>query len=76
MQTVNLYRYEDADSITITPEKRNPTDPIYCYRLIADDGKILTDGEMETPCIDTHDPWKWSEIDDPNPKFYLQEEPQ
>ena len=75
MKTVNLYRYEDVDGITITPEKRNPTDPIYCYRLIADDGKILTDGEMETPCIDTHEPWKWSEIDDPNQEL-LQEEPQ
>ena len=74
MQTVYLYRYEDVDGITITPEKRNPTDAIYCYRLIADDGKILTDGETETPCIDTHEPWKWSEIDDPNQEL-LQEEP-
>lgn len=61
MQTVNLYKYVDADGVVITPNKREETDVPYCYRLIADDGYILTDGENETPCIDTHEPEKWTE---------------
>ena len=62
MQTVNLYRYDDPDGVAITPNKRNLTDELFCFRLIADEGFILTDGTTETPCIDTHEPYLWEEI--------------
>lgn len=38
------------------------------YRLIADAGKVLTDGIITTSCIDTVDPSQWQEIDEPQPE--------
>ena len=72
MTTVYLYRYEDQDGIVITPNKRNETDDPYCYRLISDEGYILTDGETLTPCVDTHEPGRYDEIED---ETYTQIEP-
>ena len=38
------------------------------YRLIADLGKVLTDGIITTSCIDTDNPALWTEIDEPQPE--------
>lgn len=38
------------------------------YRLIADAGKVLTDGRTVTICIDTTTPENWNEIDEPQPE--------
>lgn len=38
------------------------------YRLIADAGKVLTDGIITTSCIDTADPSLWTEVDEPQPE--------
>jgi len=38
------------------------------YRLIADPGKVLTDGRTVTNCIDTDAPSQWTEIDEPQPE--------
>lgn len=38
------------------------------YRLIADPGKVLTDGVTITSCIDTTTPEQWQEIDEPTPE--------
>ena len=38
------------------------------YRLVADAGKVLTDGVITTSCIDTADPSQWTEIDEPTPE--------
>ena len=38
------------------------------YRLIADPGKVLTDGRSVTSCIDTTTPDSWTEIDEPTPE--------
>ena len=35
------------------------------YRLIADEGKALTNGEIITSCIDVEIADGWSEIDEP-----------
>jgi len=62
-QTVNLYRYKNEDgSISITPNKISPLDPVYKYRLIADEGEVLTDGDNEYYCVDTDDEKKYSEV--------------
>ena len=37
-------------------------------RLIADPGMILTDGTMQTSCIDTSNPSQWTEIPEPTPE--------
>lgn len=63
MTTINLYRYEDPNGITITPDKRNPADTPHCYRLIADEGKLITsDGINKYSCIDISDPTSWYEV--------------
>lgn len=38
------------------------------YRLIADPGKLLTDGIITTSCIDIAEPSQWAEIDEPTPE--------
>ena len=38
------------------------------YRLVADPGKLLTDGRTVTNCIDTTTPEQWQEIDEPQPE--------
>lgn len=38
------------------------------YRLVADVGKVLTDGRTVTNCIDTTTPEAWTEIDEPTPE--------
>lgn len=63
MQIVNLYKYIDSNGIVITPNKRNENDITYEFRLIANENYILTNGEIETPCIDTLYPEDWSEIE-------------
>lgn len=38
------------------------------YRLVADVGKVLTDGRQIVTVIDTADPSQWQEIDEPTPE--------
>lgn len=64
MQIVNLYRYVETNGTVVTPHARNEEDTPDSYRLIADDGKILKNGDILTYCIDTHTINDWIEIDD------------
>ena len=52
MHKVNLYRYEDGNTIVITPNPRNETDQPSRMRLIADENAVLTNGEIETLAVD------------------------
>lgn len=65
MKIIDLYKYErDGGGTTVSPEK--PDKPYTTlYRLVADEGKVLTDGKTVTPCIDTETPYLWDEIDAP-----------
>lgn len=66
MTIKNLYKYENTDgSYSISPVRREEADEPYMFRAIADDGKVLTDGTNITPCIDTHTPEIYTEIDEP-----------
>lgn len=63
MQKIPLYRYNRQDGgVTVSPVK-----PICEYeelfRLVADDGMVLTDGTNVTPCIDTTEPDTWQEVE-------------
>ena len=53
MQKKELYRYEELDgSVTVTPNKRNDTDVVYKYRLVADENAILVNGDNQTQVVD------------------------
>ena len=52
MQKVNLYRYEDGNTIVITPNPRNETDQPSRMRLIADEDAVLINGEIEALAVD------------------------
>lgn len=69
MQKIILYRYRRSDGgLTIGP---NQPEGEYTMlsRLIADEGKVLTDGtDFTTPCIDVDDVSGWYEIDEPEPE--------
>ena len=64
MHVINLYRYIRPDG-GVTVSTIQP-DVAYTnlYRLVADEGMILTDGSITTPCVDTSDPSLWSEVVD------------
>lgn len=67
MQIKTLYRYErEKNCITISTEKPLDVEYTETYRLIADEGKILFKGDIETPCIDTEIVDGWEEKIDVN----------
>ena len=58
-----LYRYErEPGKITVSTDKPDK-EYTEIYRLIADDGKMLTDGEITTGCVDVFNTEGWAEID-------------
>ena len=66
MEIKLLYRFLREDGgITESPDKPDGAEYTIRFRLIASDGKLLTDGTKETCCIDVDSADGWSEIDDP-----------
>ena len=69
MQTKTIYVYlGEVNSGVQTPFKLlNATESKTLTRLIADDGKILVNGDVQTSCIDVENDAidSWSEIDAP-----------
>lgn len=65
MQTITLYRYTRPDGgISVSPIKPN-VEYTEMVRLIADEGKALTDGTNTTTCTDVSSAEGWTEIDAP-----------
>lgn len=67
MQTITLYRYARQDGgVTVSPTMP-PDGTAYDtrYRLIADEGKALTDGVTTTTCTDADSADGWTEIPAP-----------
>lgn len=65
MTTKTLYKYDRGNGkITVSPNK---PDGEYkeMYRLIADEGKVLVKGDIETVCVDTDTTDGWEEKDAP-----------
>lgn len=62
-----LYRFKRADGgITHSLKKPNEAGYNKLYRLIADDGKMLTiDGENLSPVVDVENAEGWYEVDAP-----------
>ena len=64
MEIKPLYRFLREDGgVTDSPDKPDGADYTTRYRLIASDGKLLTDGITETFCIDVDSVDGWAEID-------------
>ena len=64
MQKITLYRFNRPDGgVTVSPVKPE-TDYTELFRLVADEGMVLTDGETVTYCTDTENPGAWSEVED------------
>lgn len=63
MEIKTLYRVTRTDGgIDVTPNKPNHDNYTETFRLIADEGMVLTDGENTYTCVDTDEPSKYTEI--------------
>ena len=66
MEIKPLYRFLRKDGgFTESPDKPDGADYTTRYRIVADEGKILTNGDTETFCIDVDSADGWGEIDAP-----------
>lgn len=74
MKIIPLYRYVRADGgITVSPIKPD-CEYTEKHRLVADEGKVLTNGEIVTSCIDVESTEGWVEIDEPKEENEEKEE--
>lgn len=65
MKIKPLYRFLREDcGVTESPDKPDGVEYTTRCRLIADEGKLLTNGTVETFCIDVDSAEGWMEIDD------------
>lgn len=61
MEIKTLYKYErEPGKTTVSPNKPD-CEYTEMYRLIADEGKVLTNGTTETSCVDTETKDGWVE---------------
>ena len=66
MEIKPLYRFlREGCGVTESPDKPYGEDYTTRFRLIASDGKLLTNGTTETYCIDVDSADGWTEIDAP-----------
>ena len=64
MQKIILYRtIKENGVVSVSPIKSYTYDSIL-YRLVADDGKELVNGDIRVCCIDTDDLEQWVEEDE------------
>ena len=64
MQTIPIYRYTRPDGgVSVSPIKPD-CECVEMFRLIADEGMTLTDGETIKSCVDTDNADGWEEIVD------------
>ena len=64
MQTIKLYRYTREDGgVTVSPVEPD-VDYTVLYRLVADEGKTLTQDNVDfRECVDTDTADGWREVD-------------
>ena len=59
-----LYRYErEGGGVSVSPYMPTGKPYTYLIRLVADEGKVLTDGTTVTPCVDVEKIDGWVEIE-------------
>lgn len=68
MQIITLYKRERCNGVvTVSTKKPRFGDAVEMYRLIADEGKALTqDGVNVAPCVDVESVDGWYEVDAPD----------
>ena len=66
MIVIPLYRYVREDGGTTVSPNKPEGEYTEMHRLIADEGKALTDGATYCPCIDTDNVAGWREVDKPS----------
>ena len=63
MQIINIYRVIRPDGgVTVTPNKPDSYDKVM-YRIVADEGKELVNGDMRTSCADVVSTDGWVEVE-------------
>ena len=63
MKIVNLYKYiRDDGGATVSLVKPN-AEYVEMFRLIADEGKELVNGDIHTSCIDVETTEGWIEVE-------------
>lgn len=69
METIILYKYSRPDGgTTVSKVKPNHDNYKTIFRLIAEEGMILTDGITQTYCVDVEDTLFWDEVSNPQYK--------
>lgn len=64
MQTILLYRYTRPDGGVTVSTTKPDVEYTELVRLVADEGMVLTNGEIITGCTDTDDQSAWYEVED------------
>lgn len=65
MQYIKLYKYKRADGGTTVSPKEPDVEYVEGLRIVAEEGKILTNGQEQTYCKDVDSVEGWTEIDAP-----------
>lgn len=70
MTKINRYRYLGKNGILTTSILLQDSTPILMYRLIADEGKALTNGDKYVRMVEifVEDLDQWTEVDIPSPQ--------
>ena len=70
MEIKTLYKYTRPDGGTTVSTVKPDGEYTETFRLIADEGKLLTqDGENMTSCVDTDTVEGWREVEEPEEQF-------
>lgn len=72
MEVRTLYRVSKNGKTTISPTMPTDGDFTETFRLIADEGKVLTDGIDTFICIDTDEPDVFSEVNEAEESEYAE----
>jgi hypothetical protein len=65
MQTINLYKYTRPDGGTTVSPIKPDCDYTEMFRLVADEGMVLQNGDIQTVCTDVETVEGWIEVDAP-----------
>lgn len=71
MKTIPLYKYiREGGGVTVSPIKPENSEYIKMFRIVADEGKILTNGKKQTYGADVESIDGWEEIDAPKTETF------
>ena len=63
MQIIPLYKYIREDGgVTVSPVKPEGVEYTAMFRIVADEGEAITNGEIVTSCIDADSADGWTAI--------------